>query len=410
MQATYPQIGLSGSRRLVLKIGSAMLVDPVGNDIRRQWLDGLAEDVAAARQQGIEIVIVSSGAVASGRRRLALPAGRLTTGQKRAAAAAGQVRLGQAYQMAFARQNITVAQILLTLDDTENRYRHLCARRTLTALIRMGALPLINENDAIVTDTMRIGDNDRLAARIAQMIDADMLILLSDVDGMYTGNPHQEVDARYIQLVRTVTPELLAMAGNASPGDSSGGMVTKLEAARIALSVGCRMAIMSGRWQKPLAALQMGERATWFVPQAAKEPSSRRRWIAAALRPSGILTVDERAAHALVTGESLLAAGIIGAHGDFRRGDIVFVCSRPGAALARGSAACSGDELRRILSQQRRDSQAPIGCSSSSIVIRSVDLVLEGSTEQLTCRAADPVFACAAGSMDRIEAHTIAAP
>jgi glutamate 5-kinase len=409
VQAGCPQIGLAGSRRLVLKIGSALLVDPAGTTIRQQWIDGLAEDVAAARHDGIEIVLVSSGAVAVGRRLLALSPGPLTTEQRRAAAAAGQVRLGQAYQVAFGRWGMTIAQVLLTLDDTENRYRHLCARGTVNTLIGMGAVPLINENDSIVTNAMRIGDNDRLAARVAQMIDADTLVLLSDVDGMYTDDPHHKVDACYIPVVRKVTPELLIMAGGARPGDSSGGMVTKLEAARIALAVGYRMAIMSGRWQKPLSALQDGAKATWFVPETGKRLTSRRRWIAASLRPAGVLRVDDHTARALVAGNNLPATGIVGAHGDFRRGDIVLACSRSGVVLARGSAACSGDDVRRMLSNRRSDAPGVDEHCGSATIVRHVDLVLE-NTGPWSGRAVEEIAAGAGGARDRIGADTIPAP
>ncbi len=245
MSAPAPGEALAGARRLVVKIGSALLVDDNGA-IRHGWLDRLADDVARCRARGQEVILVSSGAVAVGRRHLGLAGNRLRLDEKQAAAATGQIRLAHAYQQALARHGITVAQILLTLEDTEARRRHLNARATFAQLLGLGAVPVVNENDTIATSEIRFGDNDRLAARVAQMVSADMLVLLSDIDGLYTADPRKEPAARHLALVAEIGPEIEAMAGEAAPGYSSGGMVTKLAAARIAMNAGCRMLIARG--------------------------------------------------------------------------------------------------------------------------------------------------------------------
>src|SRR5579862_6028005 len=282
---------LSAARRLIIKIGSALLVDDASGDIRRDWLAALVEDIACCRARGQEVLIVSSGAVAVGRRHLGLTGRNLKLEEKQAAAASGQIRLAHAYQEALGKHGIAVAQILLTPDDTEERRRHLNARATLEQLLALGAVPVINENDTVATSEIRFGDNDRLAARVAQMISADTLVLLSDIDGLYTADPRRDPAARHLAEVRDLSPEILAMAGEAPPGYSSGGMVTKLEAARVALAAGCRMAITNGREAHALAGLDTGARATWFVPSA--EPrTARKRWIAGALKPVGTLTID----------------------------------------------------------------------------------------------------------------------
>src|SRR6266850_3855191 len=240
-----PAEALAGARRLIVKIGSALLVAESG-EIRRQWLSALAEDVARCRARGQEVILVSSGAIAIGRRHLGLAGPRLRLEEKQAAAATGQIRLAHAYQEALAHHRITVAQILLTPDDTEERRRHLNARATFAQLLALGALPVVNENDTVATAEIRFGDNDRLAARVAQMTSADMLVLLSDIDGLYTADPRADAAGRHIPLVREIGPEIEAMAGESAPGYSSGGMVTKLEAARIAMQAGCHMLIAEG--------------------------------------------------------------------------------------------------------------------------------------------------------------------
>ncbi|MEO1227120.1 MAG: glutamate 5-kinase, partial [Pseudomonadota bacterium] len=274
---------LDRTRRLVVKIGSTLLVDEAGGTIKRGWLDGLADDLAALHRRGVEVLIVSSGAIAVGREHLGLGQRRikgrpLKLEEKQAAAATGQIRLAHAYEETLARHGITVAQILLSPGDTEDRRRHLNARATLNQLLRLGAIPVINENDTVATAEIRYGDNDRLAARVAQMVSADALVLLSDIDGLYTADPKTDPAARHVDEVTEMTPAVEAMAGQARPGYSSGGMVTKLAAARLAMDAGCRMAITLGTNRNPIEALANGGRATWFTPKA--EPkTARKAWI-----------------------------------------------------------------------------------------------------------------------------------
>ncbi len=327
--------GLATARRLVVKIGSALLVDEASGDIRRPWLEALADDVARCCARGQEVLLVSSGAIAVGRRHLGLAGAALKLEEKQAAAATGQIRLAHAYQEALARHRLTVAQILLTPEDTEERRRHLNARATLNQLLALRAVPVINENDTVATAEIRFGDNDRLAARVAQMVSADTLVLLSDIDGLYTADPRKDRNAQHIAEVKEITPEIAAMAGAAPLGYSSGGMVTKLAAARIAIAAGCRMTITRGDALHPLAALEAGARATWFVP--ASEPlTARKRWIAGFLNPAGALVVDDGAAAALGRGRSLLAAGIVAVEDEFERGDAVVIRRIDGCVIGRG--------------------------------------------------------------------------
>ena len=334
----------------MVKIGSALIVDETSGEIRHEWLEALADDVARLRGKGVEIVVVTSGAVAIGRRVLGLDRTRsLRLEEKQAAAAVGQIRLVEAYRASLARHGIIAAQVLVTPDDTEARKRHLNARATLTTLLALGAVPVINENDTVATAELRFGDNDRLAARVAQMASADTLILLTDVDGLYTADPRSDPAAAHIPEVAVLTPEIEAMAGKARPGISSGGMVTKLGAARIAMAAGCRMAIASGRALNPLAALGAGARATWFLP-AAEPLTARKRWIAAHLATNGQVTVDAGAVRALASGKSLLPAGVTEVAGTFERGDLVAV---RGAGRA-GSRPRAGQLLRGRGARARR--------------------------------------------------------
>ena len=370
-------VSLAASRRLIVKIGSALLVDEASGNIRRAWLEALMEDLARCRARGQEVLIVSSGAIAVGRRHLGLAGNALKLEEKQAAAATGQIRLAHAYQEALARHGITVAQILLTPEDTEERRRHLNARATLNQLLALGAIPVINENDTVATAEIRFGDNDRLAARVAQMVSADTLVLLSDIDGLYTADPRRDKAARLIPEVRELTPEIEAMAGDALPGDSSGGMVTKLAAARIAMTAGCRMAIAKGTPLRPLAALENGAAATWFIPSS--EPlTARKSWIAAALNPVGVLIVDDGAAQALKRGKSLLPAGIAAIEGAFERGDAVIVRLRDGGEAARGLTAYSSADINRIAGHKSGEIAAILGYRGRDEVIHRDDLVLTG--------------------------------
>src|SRR6516165_3291104 len=371
--------GLDDAKRVVIKIGSALLVEESSGGIRRRWLEALADDVAALRAEGREVILVYSGAIAVGRRHLGLAAGSLRLEEKQAAAATGQIRLAHAYQEALARHGITVAQILLTLEDTEERRRHLNARSTFAQLLALGAVPVVNENDTVATAEIRFGDNDRLAARVAQMTSADMLVLLSDIDGLYTADPRKDAAAQHIPLVREIGPEIEAMAGEAAPGYSSGGMVTKLAAARIAMGAGCHMLIAEGKGAgSPLAALEAGGRATLFLPRG--EPrSARKAWIAGAVNPSGALTVDDGAAGALRRGKSLLPAGVVAVEGVFERGDAVIIRTRSGSEAGRGLSAYSSADIRRIAGYKSGEIAGILGYRGRDEIIHRDDLVVTES-------------------------------
>ena len=374
MSARRPY-GLADAKRIVIKIGSVLLVEQATGTIHRTWLNALADDIAGLVRGGSEIVLVSSGAIAVGRRHLGLTRGTLKLEESQAAAATGQIRLAHAYQETLARHDITVAQVLLTLDDTEERRRHLNARSTLTTLLRLGTVPVINENDTVATSEIRFGDNDRLAARVAAMMNADALVLLSDIDGLYSADPKVDPDAKFIAEVSAITPEIEAMAGRAQPGHSSGGMVTKLAAARIAVGAGCRMVIADGRELHPLAAIQNGARATWFLSQV--EPrTARKRYIAASLRPAGTLILDEGARRALGSGKSLLPAGVTAIEGAFQRGDAVVLRGLDGAEIARGLSAYSAADARRIIGHKSREIEAILGYRGREELVHRDDLVL----------------------------------
>jgi glutamate 5-kinase len=368
---------LASSRRLVVKIGSSILVDDTKGEIRRDWLEALARDVARLHRDGREIVLVSSGAIRLGRTHLRLPAGALKLEESQAAAATGQVRLAHAYQEALATHGITVAQVLLTLDDSEERRRYLNARQTMATLVGLGAVPVINENDTVATDEIRFGDNDRLGARVAEMISADTLVLLSDIDGLYTANPRSDATARHIPEIREITPEIEAMAGAADSVLSNGGMVTKLMAGRIAMAAGCRMAIADGRSVGALGALVDGTtRCSWFLPEASPL-SARKKWIKGSLKPAGSLVVDDGAVKALSAGKSLLPAGVTGIDGEFKRGDVVDVRDRQGKVLARGLVAYAAEDARRIAGRKSAEIEKLLGFRGRDEIVHRDDLVVE---------------------------------
>lgn len=368
---------LSTSKRIVVKIGSALLVQGDGR-LRAEWLGALAQDIAALRDSGAEIMIVSSGAIAIGRRLLGLASGprnrALRLEESQAAAAAGQVRLAHAWQETLGQCDVPVAQILLTIEDTEDRRRHLNARNTIGTLLRLGVVPVINENDTVATDEIRFGDNDRLAARVAQMMGADTCIILSDIDGLYTADPTVDESAQHIPEVDAITPEIAAMAGETAGDDGSGGMITKIEAARVALQSGCCLVITDGRNANPISALAAGARATWFVPQG--EPhTARKRWIAGTLKPEGTITIDAGAATALARGNSLLPAGVTAVDGAFERGDPVIVRDGDGKELARGLVAYGRDDAQRILGRQSGEIENILGYRGREEMIHRDDLV-----------------------------------
>ncbi|MBK8174366.1 MAG: glutamate 5-kinase [Rhodospirillales bacterium] len=371
----------SGYRRLVVKIGSALLADERSGAIRRMWLEALAVDLARCRARGQEVVLVSSGAIAVGRRHLRLGAGVLRLDEKQAAAATGMIRLAHAYQEVLARHEITVAQVLLTLDDSEDRRRYINARNTLEMLLRLGAVPLINENDTVATDEIRFGDNDRLAARVAAMVGADLLVLLSDIDGLYSADPHTDPDARFFDIVNEITPEIDKMAGDPRSGVGSGGMHTKIAAARIALAAGCSMVIAHGHALNPLARIEDGARCTWF-PSAASPQAARKRWIAGTLKPAGVLVVDTGAEAALAHGKSLLPAGVVAIEGTFGKGAAVIVRTADGRELGRGLCAYSSADARLIIGHKTREIQACLGYRGRDELIHRGDLALHRENSQ----------------------------
>ena len=373
--ATTDMGALQTVRRLVVKIGSALLVDQAAGVLRRSWLDALAEDVAGFVRRGQEVVLVSSGAIALGRRCLGLPPGPLRLEESQAAAAAGQIRLAHAYQEALAAHGISVAQVLLTLGDSEQRRRYLNARETLSTLLRLGAIPVINENDTVATEEIRFGDNDRLAARVAQMVSADGLVLLSDIDGLYSADPRRDPQATFFPEVRKITPEIEAMAGSARSEDSKGGMTTKLLAARIAIGAGCRMAIADGRSEHALARLDAGARCTWFLPSS-NPRAARKDWIAGSLQPHGSLVIDAGALRALRDGRSLLPAGVVRVEGAFARGDAVVVRGPDGIELARGLCAYSAEDARLIAGHKSGEIEGRLGYRGRDEMIHRDDLVL----------------------------------
>jgi glutamate 5-kinase len=363
---------LAGARRVVVKIGSALLVE--SGALRRRWLEALAEDVAWLRGAGAEVVLVSSGSIALGRGVLGLGDGPLALEQSQAAAAAGQIRLAGAYETALAPHGLVAAQVLVTLEDSTSRRRYLNTRATLDQLLALGAVPVVNENDTVATDEIRFGDNDRLAAQVAVTVAADVLVLLSDVDGLYTADPRREPGAHRIETVAELTPEIEAMAGDALTGLSRGGMRTKLMAARTAMSGGCAMAITLGGPERPLRALEEGAPATWFLAETDPH-TARRRWIAA-MKPRGALVLDEGAARALARGSSLLPAGVADVRGTFGRGDPVTLEGPGGRRLGQGLARYTAEEARRIIGHHTRDIPALLGYEGRASLVHRDDMAL----------------------------------
>ncbi|RPH53762.1 MAG: glutamate 5-kinase [Lysobacterales bacterium] len=363
------------ARRVVIKVGSALLVDAANGRLNRAWLETLAADVAELRRRGQEVLLVSSGAIALGRRRLGLNASRLRLEEKQAAAAVGQIRLAHAWKDVLEAHELNVAQILLTFSDTEERRRYLNARNTLGTLLKLGAVPVINENDTVATAEIRYGDNDRLAARVAQMISADCLILLSDVDGLYTADPTRDPTAQFIADIPSITPEIERMAGGAASAVGSGGMATKIAAARIAVAAGCHMCIALGREMHPIRRIESGARCSWFYPSASPA-TVRKQWIAGALKPAGEIYVDEGAAAALGRGKSLLPAGVTRVLGAFERGDALIVRDPAGVEIARGLSAYSSADAERLRGCKSNEIETLLGFHGRDEIIHRDDLVL----------------------------------
>ena len=366
---------LRTARRVVVKIGSALVVDDRTAAPREGWLAGVAADVADLRARGTEVILVSSGAIALARRALGLTRRKLRLEEKQAAAAVGQIRLAGAWATALSGVGLNAAQLLLTLEDSEDRRRYLNARATLGTLLSLGCIPVINENDTVATTEIRFGDNDRLAARVAEMVEADALVLLSDIDGLYTADPRKDPGAAHLPVVPQITEEIMAMGGEPPPGYSSGGMRTKLIAARIATGAGCAMAIALGQQDRPLRAMEQGARCTWFLPEPAGR-SARKRWIAGSLAPLGVLVVDDGAARALARGSSLLPAGLRAVEGEFRRGDPVSVRNAAGQELARGLVAYDAGDAARIAGHRSEQLEAILGWRGRDEVIHRDDLVV----------------------------------
>jgi glutamate 5-kinase len=371
---------LASAKRIVVKVGSALLVDSAAGALKRDWLASLAADVAELRQAKKEVIVVSSGAIALGRRALKLKSGALRLEESQAAAAVGQVRLAQAYVDAFHGYDIQVAQILLTLEDTEERRRYLNARETLMTLLELGAVPVINENDTVATAEIRYGDNDRLAARVASMLEADMLVLLSDIDGLYSANPQRDSSARHIPEVRAITPEIERMAEGPVSGVSKGGMESKIAAAKIATSAGAAVVIANGHVLHPLRAIAAAERTTLFVPRVSPA-QAKKRWIAGGLSAQGTITIDAGAERALLSGKSLLPAGVKSVTGHFERGDAVLVKSEDGRELARGLIAYNDEDARRLVGRRTVEIESILGYRGRDEMIHRDDLALTHSVE-----------------------------
>jgi glutamate 5-kinase len=367
---------LRDARRVVVKVGSALLVDAASGALNRPWLETLVDDLVAMRARAQDVVLVSSGAIALGRRPLGLARGPLRLEASQAAAAVGQIRLAHAYAELLGPRNITVAQVLLTLEDSEQRERYLNARATLSELLARGSIPVINENDTVATAEIRYGDNDRLAARVAQMTSADCLVLLSDIDGLYTADPHLDREARFIERVSQITPDIEAMGGGSASEVGRGGMATKIAAAKIAVAAGCHMCIAVGKPLHPVRRLLEGARCTWFEPS--QSPAvARKQWIAGTLRPSGALIVDDGACRALASGKSLLPAGVQRLEGRFDAGDTVSVRDSTGREIARGIIGYGDADAQRLLGRRSGDIESILGFRGRDELIHRDDLVMQ---------------------------------
>jgi len=360
---------------IVVKIGSALLADSATGRLNTAWLGSLMDDIAALKAEGKQVVLVSSGAIALGRHALRLPSGPLKLEESQAAAAVGQVDLAHAYRQMLSERGLPAAQILLTLGDTEQRRRYLNARSTMRTLLSLGAVPVVNENDTVATSEIRYGDNDRLAARVASMISADCLVLLSDIDGLYTAPPDRDPDAQRLEVVQHITPEIEAMAGDAGTELSRGGMVTKIEAGKIAVAAGTNMIVALGKRHHPLAALSEGAPCTCF--RAHSTPlAARKRWIAGSLDAAGALVIDDGAFAALKSGRSLLPAGVVDVEGAFERGDTVVIRDRRGQVVGRGIAAYSSADAALLSGRKTREIEQILGYRGRDEMVHRDDMAL----------------------------------
>ncbi|NUS69683.1 MAG: glutamate 5-kinase [Ensifer adhaerens] len=378
-------------RRVVIKIGSALLVDRA-TGLKKAWLDAMCADIAGLKAKGVEVLVVSSGAIALGRTVLNLPAGALKLEESQAAAAVGQIALARAWSESLSADAIVAGQVLLTLGDTEERRRYLNARATISQLLKLGAVPIINENDTVATTEIRYGDNDRLAARVATMVGADLLVLLSDIDGLYTAPPHLDPNARFLETIAEITPEIEAMAGGAASELSRGGMRTKIDAGKIATTAGCAMIIASGKPDHPLAAIEDGARSSWFAPSGSPV-TARKTWIAGQLLPAGTLAVDAGAEEALRSGKSLLPAGVRDVTGSFSRGDTIAILGTSGREIARGLAGYDADEARQIAGKKSAEIAAILGYAGRAAMVHRDDMVMTGKRAEAEGSRKDEVHA-----------------
>ncbi len=363
------------ARRIVVKIGSALLTDRGTGALKQSWLEAIGDDIAELRKEGRDVILVSSGAIALGRHALGLAPGPLKLEELQAAAAVGQINLAHAYQTVFRERRLTTAQILVTLGDTEERRRYLNARNTIGTLLKLGAVPVVNENDTVATSEIRYGDNDRLAARVATMMTADCLVLLSDIDGLYDAPPAQNPSAKRLDIISAITPEIEAMAGDAGTELSRGGMVTKIGAAKIAVGAGTHMVIASGKVMNPLRSLSEGANCTWFLASA-NPATARKRWIAGTLEPKGTVVVDDGARSALQSGRSLLPTGVKAITGQFERGDAVVIRDAAGQELGRGLIAYSAQEALLIAGRNSVEIQSALGYAGRAALIHRDDMAL----------------------------------
>ena len=368
---------LTDFRRIVVKVGSSLLVDSDGGRLHDDWLSALAEDIAGLHRDKRDVLVVSSGAIALGRAVLKLPPGPLKLEDSQAAAAVGQIALARTWSEVLGRHRITAGQVLVTLQDTEERRRYLNARSTIDKLLEWRSVPVINENDTVATNEIRYGDNDRLAARVATMASADLLVLLSDIDGLYDAPPAGNAAAQLVPLVEHITPEIEAMAGAAESETARGGMRTKIEAAKIATAAGTHMVIASGRKLHPVRAIADGAPCTWFLTPA-NPVAARKKWIAGALEPKGAIHVDAGAVAALRRGKSLLPAGVVKIGGAFARGDAVLIRGPDGAELGRGLVAYDSADAERLIGQNSERIEAILGYRGRSEMVHRDDLVLAG--------------------------------
>jgi len=375
MQPATNSPRLADFRRIVVKIGSSLLVDAKGGRLNEKWLASLAADIAALHADKRDILVVSSGAIALGRTVLKLAAGELALEDSQGAAAVGQIALARTWTEALSRHGITAGQVLVTLGDTEERRRYLNARSTIDRLLQWRAVPVINENDTVATNEIRYGDNDRLAARVATMVSADLLVLLSDVDGLYDAPPGTGTTARHVPRVERITPEIEAMAGAAGSGLSRGGMQTKIEAGKIASAAGTHMIIASGHLDHPLRAIEEGARCTWFLT-AGNPVTARKKWIAGALEPKGTLTIDAGAVAALRRGNSLLPVGVARIEGGFARGDAVIIRGPDGVEIGRGLCAYDAEDAQKIRGRSSSEIDALLGFSGRAEMVHRDDLVV----------------------------------